>query len=295
MIIGIEGTGSQDWDQTEFRRSFVRLILEQGVDQEKYYFIGPNNPGSDGDQIIRGAWQVLKQRGIQSSRVVLVGYSRGAAYCMKLADMWGREFTGLKVECLVMFDSVARNNYNTSTLGGTIAQFGGWKAVDIPEDVPSSVSVCLHAVRNPAAGSRAGFGNVGLNVNSKKQTKMHIRQDFFCSHGAMGGTSYDALNEEGDVNALKAYMPAGVAQAASGAGFDSNAILNSTFPQDPRYAKSKFPVPSANQDHSGRAQIGMWMWPLLKQYGVVSAAGRYDVNAPPLNGVPKPGVAVKVG
>lgn len=287
MMIGIEGTGSQDWGPTEFRRSFVRLVLEQGLDDEKYYFIGPNGPGSDGAKIVDGAWQVMRRRGIQSPRVVLVGYSRGAAYCMKLADLWGKYYTSLKVECLVLFDAVARNNYATSTMAGSVAQVAGWTPVDIPDDIPSSVSVCLHAVRNPAAGSRAGFGNVGLDVNSKRQTKMHLRQDFFCSHGCMGGTSYDAQNDEGDVSGQFGH-------AAAGVGFDSNAILNSTFPQDPRYKNSKFPVPTKAQDEAGRHQVGDWMWPLLKQYKIVGPSARYDVNSLPIKRTPEPGMPLRV-
>jgi hypothetical protein len=281
MIIGIEGTGSQGWDQYDLRRTFVRKVLEQSREHNKFYFIGPNNEGSDGDAIIKGAWKQLHIGGMIDSRIILVGYSRGAAYCMKLAEMWQTAWNGAKpIEIMVLFDAVARNKYSDSYVLSAKAWKEGWTEVAVPADIPASVSVTLHAVRNPMAGSRASFGNVGLSVQDRLKTSMKIRQ-FMCSHGAMGGTPYDAQAEEG-INFVKSYaFP-----------LDSNHVLNRTMPSDPRYAGGPVrPTTDLQQDKIGSALVGRWMWDLMKTHGVLSSSADFAHNALPFTGSRIPGEA----
>jgi pimeloyl-ACP methyl ester carboxylesterase len=281
MIIGIEGTGSQGWDNYDLRRTFVREVLEQSRERNKFYFIGPNNEGSDGSRIVKGAWKQLYVGGMIDSRIILVGYSRGAAYCMKLAEMWQQTWSDSKpIDMLVLFDAVARNKYSDSRLLDAKAKWEGWEEVVIPEAVPASVSVVLHAVRNPQAGSRAGFGNVGLSVQDRGKTTMKIKQ-FMGSHGALGGTSYDAQSEEG-VAFLKSDEHA--------SQVDSNFLLNSTMPADSRYDNApKRPITDKRQDDTARALVGRWMWDLMKAYGVLPSSADFAHYALPFNGNRVPG------
>lgn len=252
MIIGIEGTGSQEWDNYNLRRTFVRKVLDQSPERTKYYFIGPNNEGSDGDRIIKGAWDKLFVGGMIDSKIILVGYSRGAAYCMKLAEMWQKAWNGAKpIETLVMFDAVARNKYSDSYVAGAWAWKQGWTEVDIPADVPASVTTCLHATRNPMAGSRAGFGNVGLAVQDRRHTSMKIRQ-FMGSHGALGGTSFDAQSQE-DVGSIDKKGKYPVA---------SDWLLNKVMPGDPRYAGGPVrAITDRRQDDIGADLVGLDVGP----------------------------------
>lgn len=267
MIIGIEGTGSQDWENYDLRRTFVREVLAQSHEMNKFYFIGPNMGGSDGDRIVKGAWKQLYVNGMIDGRIILVGYSRGAAYCMKLAEMWQECWGDSKpIDALIMFDAVARNKYSDSVAMSAAAWKQGWNEVNVPEDVPACVSLCLHAVRNPHAGSRAGFGNVGLAVQSKSKTTLMIKQ-FMGSHGALGGTSYDADAEEG-----------------------GDWLLNHTMPADSRYKDApKYPITNKRQDDIARQLVGDWMWKLMKKYGVLPGSADYARYAPPFNGNRVPG------
>jgi pimeloyl-ACP methyl ester carboxylesterase len=178
MIIGIEGTGSQSWGQPDLTRTFVRRILDQTALGPKVYFIGPSNGGSDGSTIIDGVMKVLGQFG--SASLVLVGYSRGAAYCMEVARR-----LGTPVKAMIMFDAVARQ-----------PDFA------IPENVPGNVGTCFHAIRNPKSGSRYSFQNVGLHHD--KGNMVFQRRYFFGSHGAMGGVSWNAQADESGDGALNA-------------------------------------------------------------------------------------------
>jgi len=136
MIIGIEGTGSQGWEQYDLCRTFVRRVLHQSTLSPKYYLIGPGNDGLDGWRIINAAW--LKVMHGYEGPLVLVGYSRGAAYCMDVARTWGKN--GGRCDVLVLFDAVARQADQ-----------------DLPEKVPGNVTTCYHAYRDPRAGSRKFF------------------------------------------------------------------------------------------------------------------------------------------
>lgn len=260
-------------------QSFVRKILHQSRDPNKYYFIGPNNEGSDGRKICDAAYDKAYEAP-KSEPLILVGYSRGAAYCMKLAE-WVAKYER-RVDFLVMFDSVARNDYNQSRVASRYASMKGWDPVQIPMTVPPNVAICLHAVRDPYAGSRAGFGNVGLAAQDPGRTALFIRQDFFCSHGAMGGTPYDAVNEEGTTDHF--------GHTAQGLGANSNWMLNNTMPSDPRYANApKHPVTNAAQDKAGSAAVGIWMWDLLRRFKIVPTQAEFHKSAPAFSGSQRPG------
>lgn len=249
MIIGIEGTGSQSWQNGDMTRSFVRRVLERTSIRPRYYFIGPSNDGLDGDNIIKGACQLVMR---SSDPITLVGYSRGAAYCMEVCARllrwhWRPDPT---VETLVMFDAVSRQG-----------------DIDLPEKIPANVRRCFHAYRDPRAGSRYWFQNVGLAVENPHNTKME-KAMFHGSHGAMGGTFYDAKNEEAH-------------------DLDGNAVIGSD-------DRNKVNVPrtaqtSLAEDFHASNMVGKWMWPRLAGCGVLPSNADSSAYAMPFGGSRVPG------
>ncbi len=184
MLIGIEGTGSQGWDNLELRRTFVRRILDQCPDQQRYYFIGPNLLGTDGATIIDGAWELLKRmatHNVNREKVHLVGYSRGAAYCIELCwRMLDLPLEHRMVDTLILFDAVDRQpNIRV-------------------DQVPANVRNVFHAYRDPRVGSRNYFKNCGLHVTSSRRDlagSMGLRTEkrpFYATHGGMGGVPWHA-------------------------------------------------------------------------------------------------------
>ena len=251
MILGIEGTGSQGWPDLHLRRSFVRRIVHASPHKPASYFIGPNNPGSDGRTIMDGAFQTLSNGG-HNKPIILVGYSRGAAYCLELCKRWMGT-----IDVLVMFDAVARQ-----------------ADTEIPDKVPGNVALCFHAYRDPRTGSRYFFGNVGLSVESRS-TQFHKKM-FYGSHGAIGGTWYDAAADEGTVGNF-----AGNALThAAGAGVDDRQQLNA----------APYAMTGMKEDQQASKEVADWIWPLLIEAGVLPAkADRYH-TAPPFTGSKTAGV-----
>lgn len=251
MIIGIEGTGSQGWGDLDLRRTFVRRILHESALKPASYFIGPNNAGSDGRTIMDGAYTALANGG-HNKPVVLVGYSRGAAYCLELCKRWKGT-----IDVLVMFDAVARQ---TDT--------------DIPDKVPGNVAECFHAYRDPRAGSRYFFGNVGLSAASRS-TKFQ-KAMFYGSHGAIGGTWYDAANDEGTAGNFTGNIVTNMA----GAGVDDRQKLNI----------APYAMTNAISDRNAATAVADWMWPLLVDAGVLPRGADKYHTAPPFTGSRTPGV-----
>lgn len=179
MLIGIEGTGSQTWGQTDLRRTFVRRVLDQAAGPS-WYFIGPNLMGSDGPAIMDGAWAILQnyaRKRALSEPIHLVGYSRGAAYCIEL--------------CYRMLDlPVERRRINTLILFDAVDRQPNIRA----DQIPANVDACFHAYRDPRVGSRNYFKNCGL-YRSQSNAIARFRfekQPFMATHGGMGGVPWHA-------------------------------------------------------------------------------------------------------
>jgi pimeloyl-ACP methyl ester carboxylesterase len=251
MIIGIEGTGSQGWGDLDLRRTFVRRILHSTTHRPASYFIGPGNTGMDGSTIIAGAYQALVN-GAHNAPIILVGYSRGAAYCMEIAKRWKKP-----IDILVLFDAVARQG-----------------DIDIPEKVPGNVVKCFHAYRDARTGSRYFFGNVGLYPESRSTD--FKKKMFPGSHGAIGGTWYDAANDEG----TKGNYTGAAVTRAFGGGVDD---------------RQKLPVGMSATtdiiaDKKAADAVADWIWPLLVEAGVVPAKSERYHTAPPFTGSRTAGV-----
>jgi len=302
MIVGIEGTGSQAWKASDMTRSFVRKVLAQSNQSDKFYFIGPSNLGGDGPTIVNGAWSLINSRMRQadSPSIQLVGYSRGAAYCIYLAKLIAEAGLGPRVSHLILFDAVARQ-----------AEFA------IPDQIPTTVHRCIHAYRNPAGGSRNGFENVGLYVQDPHFTSMK-KQMFMASHGGMGGTWYNAKADEGTwgqdtamsmavkangsqaANTLRAMgpgsaglavgvfnAPLGAATAAGGKFIGSKApgiAAQQISDRDQIARMPGTPTMDAAADQAGSRSVGEWMWAHLVDVGVLPGGASSQVDASPAEG-----------
>ena len=282
MIIGIEGTGSQEWSDQDLRRSFVRRVLEQSNIRPKAYFIGPNNPASDSAAIRTGAWWALKYD--WSDPVVLVGYSRGAAYCLDLCLRFNREFQGQRqIYALVLFDAVRRD-----------------LACDLPfaDDIPlpECVRFCLHAYRDPRSGSRYFFSNVQPRIDrGQAHPPLIVKRMFRGSHGALGGTFWDAAKGEAGFQTLAANTavwastpqsrpfvnPVVHAAASTLIGpYDRNLVVA------PHSA-----ITNENQDRQASQEVAQWVWPILMSWGVLPRGAQPLNEAKTFNGSKTPGQA----
>lgn len=248
MILGIEGTGSQGWGNDDLMRTFVRRVLHQTTLRPASYFIGPNDRGSDGLTIATAAKHAVES-GRHNKPVVMLGYSRGAAYCMWIAEQL--QASGVTIDLLFMFDSVARQREFT-----------------IPDKVPSNVKVCYHAIRDPRAGSRYFFQNVGLTAENPRATRF-TKKYFFGSHGALGGVSWDAAKDE-----------------------YGGTVGNATFTVDDRQHLNipSQPVTNRAQDDACANDVALWAWDILERERIVPSAKNALNTAPAFSGSQKPGV-----
>lgn len=261
MIIGIEGTGSQGWTQFELRQSFVRRILAQSQDPEKYYLIGPNTAGSDGYKIVNAAWKTMTGgsfRSIATSRLVLLGYSRGAAYCLllckKAADVGHSNIT------LILFDAVARQG-----------------DMDIPDKVPASVGFCVHVMRDPRSGSRYAFSNVARHAAAGTTYRNKL---VYGTHSAMGGIPWGEGEATWTQKAGNSTM-----NAINAAMNLSGRTVGLGGPSDRQHLNvSRQAIATHEDDRKAVEEIGCFVWQELKGAKVLPAGANYKNCAPVFQG-----------
>jgi hypothetical protein len=257
MLIGIEGTGMQEADQADLRRSYVLRTLCQSRLRNKFYFIGPNNPGTDGYQIVNGAWFLILKllRENPGESVNLVGYSRGGAYCISLCENLRINHMGFNnnpVDCLILFDAVARQYF------------------DIPEKIPQNVKQCFHARRDPRTGSRFFFENIGLYPENPRATRFE-KHMFFASHGGLGGMPWYSQAEVGN--------------------WTGNVVAR---PDDRQQTTApEYPLITPAQDEAGSITVGQWMWDKMARAGVVPNASGY-IHLAPMTRIPRVGVPLPI-
>lgn len=124
---------------------------------------------SDGFEFAKNAVQSSP-----TSKVLLTGYSRGAAGAVAVAARLNR--IDVPVEAIVLFDCVDRHI-----------------AIDA-ETIPRNVKYVRHVVRNPASSSRESFDNDGMR--HFPETDYPAAYQFMCTHGGMGGMPW--APEEGE-------------------------------------------------------------------------------------------------
>ena len=176
ILVGIDGTGGEfvpgagrdaEYDKA-FANSFVNRIC-RGKPNGKY-FRGPVALGGGLNDAITGGVSFIqdKRRQMPNEPILLTGYSRGAAGVVMIAKRL--KDLNIPVKALMMFDCVDRYMFGDA------------------EVVPSNVSFVCHVIRNPAARSRATFGNDGMKYIPP--TVYEGPTMFMCTHGGMGGTPW---------------------------------------------------------------------------------------------------------
>lgn len=180
MHICIDGTGKatdREYDLV-MRNSFVRRIFDQTCDKRKRYTRGPNlldmteEPGGD----FRGstediadwaaAWTFANVS--EDNRIFLVGYSRGAAACVRVAQLL--KARRLRVEAMFLFDAV------------------NWAWGVNSDKIPDNVRSVWHAVRIVKCfgqHSRWYFGHTARECESSQTS--YTEKVFNASHAALGG------------------------------------------------------------------------------------------------------------
>jgi hypothetical protein len=211
---------------------------------------------------------------------------------MVLAERLFREYRQA-VDYLVLFDAVARSP--------TVKKGLVWNShgVTIPEKVPNSVRTCFHAYRDPRAGSRFFFGNVGL-VPESGNVKFE-KKPFFGSHGALGGTPYDAKNDEGRAgwddlapSSVGKYIPYGINEQFPDTD-KLGANLPGLTPDDrDQLPYPRVPVTNLQQDKEATESCALWMWPRLKAAGILRPSADHGAIAPKYEGSLTAGVPVEV-
>jgi hypothetical protein len=183
ILVGIDGTGVDAWGNDnesrnkgydrDFENSFVRRICRAG--ENTLYLRGPGYaPTANGllTAIHRGRDFIRGRRsaGVDGP-ILLTGYSRGASGVIVIASMLGQPQYRINVDAMLLFDCVDRDMPTNS-------QF-----------ISANVGHVLHVKRSDAARSRPSFSNSGTEPFPGSQTK-YLPKEFFCTHGAMGGTPW---------------------------------------------------------------------------------------------------------
>ena len=186
ILVGIDGTGSDinpgagrdhDYD-IAFANSFVKQMCDKhGVDKTLYKR-GPVALGGGLNEAITAGVTFIQNKKAQlpNEPILLTGYSRGAAGAVMIAKRL--KDLNIKVKALMMFDCVDRYMFGDA------------------EVVPSNVENVCHVIRDPAARSRATFGNDGMKYIPP--TIYEGPTMFMCTHGGMGGTPWDAKKDGKD-------------------------------------------------------------------------------------------------
>lgn len=187
LYLGIDGTGPSNNDEyrRDFANSYVRKIWSGWGANNGGYLRGPGLLGGETMSLVDSGtqWLTDKVKALSSSktpyRIFLSGYSRGGAAATETAFRLNRQ--GIKVHCLILFDAVDRSNLGNADV------------------VPSNVTLCFHARRDPAAGSREGFGNCATRA---AQGVAYSEKYFFGTHGAIGGTPWTFAGASGKIEEL---------------------------------------------------------------------------------------------
>ncbi|MBT0957851.1 hypothetical protein IV417_10655 [Alphaproteobacteria bacterium KMM 3653] len=253
IYAGIDGTGPSDNGvyAEDFKNSHVRTFWKNWHGSRSYYLRGPDADG--GDTHVRAsaiAKKVISDHATKQGRIILCGYSRGAAAVIQASHELKR--AGLKVDVLMLFDAVDR-------------------AVGITETViPSNVAQCFHAMRDPAAKSREIFGNVGTTF---EPGVFYQQRKFHCTHGGVGGTPWTTAKANGYISEMDEVSPskAHLVGSALGPVFGTAAggaahALNKNMDTNVTLA----------QDKSGAEATMTWMAGNLRT-GLI-AAGEFDLQ-----------------
>ena len=254
VIVGVDGTGAQDWGAVDIRRSFVNKVVAQSTIRHKLYLRGPDGSGSISYAISRKAKDWLEKAIAAGAKsVVFTGYSRGCVIGIDVCAWLKKSYPDVSVYCMALFDAVDRQLF----MGG---------------DIPSNVKWCYHAMRLPSTCSRPYMQNCA----TQKEDNTHLEiERFYASHGGMGGMPWDAANEErfkiSDLR-LNPFQTDGVLK-------NQNLIAGVIAPTRALDTLAGCKVTLA-QDEAGSAAVGKWMWERLARRGILPASASPSSFAP---------------
>jgi hypothetical protein len=227
MLVGIDGTAG-GWDDADYwnmnHNSFVSRAIHfanAARPGSGKYFHGPYPGGLGTDRIAGLAVDYIRSNinYEDPEPIFLVGHSRGGASCIRVAEILDAEEW---IDAMFLFDAVRMTT-----------------RVDT-ECIPRNVKRVYHAIRDPRIGSRASWGNTGLQYS---RPTLYIKRIFSCTHAGVGGTPWT-----GDFPTETHYRPAG----RSGVAFEVPTITQA-------------------QDEAGSTQVRHWMFALMYSLGAIGA------------------------
>ena len=250
IFIGVDGTGpASNTEYTDaFSKSFVKRLSEHSRFQRKIYLRGPTWDGIATGSLARAAAFAAKtlrdiKTGAATPRLFLCGYSRGGAAVIQAAHFLKAD--GIPVHALILFDAVAR----------TVTYEKTW--------IPSNVAYSRHAQRRKDTDSRTSFGNCGTQKETGPNSKgaNAKAQEFFTTHGGMGGTPWGAgaTTSDGFITERAPGVSAAlrVAVPIVGAGFPIAAVALAI--GSAVYESTMRTKVSPKKDASGSQEVWNWM------------------------------------
>ena len=250
MLVGVDGTGAQDWGPQDICRSFVNKIVHQSGYRYKFYLRGPDGGGFLSRGIAdRALLKIDEWVAAGGNTLVLTGYSRGGVISLDIADHVSHAHPHIGIG-MALFDAVDRQIGMHYTIRGNV----DW---------------VHHAMRNPATFSRPYMLNCATEAGTARQ--YDATNVFFASHAGLGGMPWDAVHDE-NYDALHDRFT-----------LDNIGRKNQnrwgymlTKPLDtPRDC-----VVTREADEEGSRQVGVWMWKRLIGHGVLPAGAVPSARAP---------------
>lgn len=177
ILLGIDGTADvfDDDYAKSMATSFVKRIVAECPTLHKQYERGPGFDGLDMFVLIDKGYKFvhLNKFRFPDTKVILTGYSRGAAACVGVAKKLKSD--GVIVDAMVLFDPVNRSQ------------------TSFADDVPNNVLNMVQARRATNGLSRVSFNNCATIWHSP--TKCDIRH-FWATHGGIGGVPWQPEPDE---------------------------------------------------------------------------------------------------
>lgn len=285
LVLGIDGTGSNEWPDIHQRRSFVKKLVNQIPCERKIYLLGHKDFADNTQTIVDVCQKTLLRADADGlNEVILVGYSRGAAGVTYMAH-WLENYSpriGLRVPAIILFDSVCRD-----------------PQMSLPFDIDCVPAICekvFHARRDPRSYSRPYMSNASTkrmdNGRIRDLTRGAEWEYFYCSHSGLGGIPWDAEYFE-NFTADKIKLPATVEECyrisndpiyAAKFGFESflgvlranqNLLGGVIFKESTQSCRV-----TLKEEEAGSSAVGEWMWKKLKASGFMGQFASPTKNAP---------------
>lgn len=265
IFAGIDGTGvfNDGQYQLEFQNSFVNRMYREWDSPAKFYRRGPSIDGVATANLAFAAFEhvhkLYRQGGGKPKRIFLAGYSRGGAAVVKVCDLL--QDRKIPVDGLFLFDAVDRAVLIT------------------PNFIPKNVRNCFHARRDPRANSRNSFGSYGTKFH--RGITAYQERFFNCTHGGMGGVPWLVADPDGYINEAekielgKPMLQSPMARALALTNPATAGLVISehlAHQGNNAYRAAGRTRITLQQDKTGSAEVGQWMFGALKELRKTLAA-----------------------